>query len=134
MKRKPCLITDSDRCRLGTLMTSGEGRAWGRPNCFRVLDDRLEDAESIGWSNAPKNLVTMNSTVELVDESSDAQIRATLVYPEDVDMVSSSISVLEPLGTQLLGSRVGDIVVGRGGRYRIQRIVFQPEKAGAAHL
>ena len=59
MRRHGCLITDSDRCRLGTLLSSGENRAWGKATCLRTLDARLEDAKAVTRQQTPSCLVTM---------------------------------------------------------------------------
>jgi transcription elongation GreA/GreB family factor len=134
MKRKRCFVTDTDRCRLGVLLETCEGRAWGRANCLRTLDARLEDADFIDSTQTPRNLVTMNSIVELTDVSSGDRRQVTLAYPADCDLVPDSVSVFEPLGTQLLGSQVGDVVSYGKGEGCITRIIFQPESAGARHL
>ncbi len=134
MRRRSCLITDSDRCRLGTLLSSGENRAWGKATCVRTLDARLEDAEAVTRQQTPDCLVTMNSTVELMDLWSGDRRRVTLVYPADRSFVSDSISVFEPFGTQLLGSQVGDVLFHEKRQVRITRVVYQPETAGDYHL
>jgi regulator of nucleoside diphosphate kinase len=134
MRRKRCLITDPDRCRLGSLLASCESRSWGNARQVRTLDARLEDAEPVNREATPRNLVTMNSTVELLDVRSGDRRRATLVYPADSDLVSDSISVFEPLGTQLLGSQIGDTLANGDRQFRITQILYQPETAGDRHL
>ena len=134
MKRKRCCITDADRCRLGALLTSCEGRAWGRASCLSTLNDRLEDAEAIDSHRAPTSLVTKNSTVELLDVRSGGRRCVTLAYPADCDLVPDSASVFEPLGTELLGSHIGDIVSFGNRQCRVHKILYQPESAGAWHL
>ena len=48
------------------------------------------------------------------------------------------ISVLEPIGTALLGYRVGDIIewkVPKGIRkIKVEELLYQPEAAGDFHL
>jgi regulator of nucleoside diphosphate kinase len=134
MKRKHCFITDADRRRFGTLLTSCEGRAWGRASSLSTLEARLEDADMIHSKSAPRNLVTMNSSMELSDVGSGARRRVTLVYPADCDLVADGVSVFEPLGADLLGCHVGDIVSFGNRQCRINGILFQPESAGAWHL
>jgi regulator of nucleoside diphosphate kinase len=134
MKRRQCFINDSDRCRLGMLLSSREGRAWGDSRRVHNLDVHLEDAQAISSNETPSDLVTMNSTVELRDLQSGAAQRVRLVYPSDHDLASNCVSIFEPLGTQLLGSQVGDVVCRENNAARVTKIVFQPEQAGAWHL
>ena len=116
------------------LLTSCQGRAWGRASSLSKLDARLEDADMIHSESAPRNLVTMNSSVELSDVRSGARLHVTLAYPADCDLVADSVSVFEPLGTELLGRHVGDIVSFGNRQCRINEIIYQPESAGAWHL
>jgi regulator of nucleoside diphosphate kinase len=61
-----------------------------------------------------------------------------VVFPSEADSEQGKISVLAPVGTALLGYRVGDTVewVVPGGlrRLKIERILYQPEAAGDYHL
>jgi regulator of nucleoside diphosphate kinase len=134
MKRKHCFITDADRCRLGALLTSREGRAWGHARSLSTLNARLEDADVIHSDRVPRSLVTMNSTVELSDVRSGARRRVTLAYPPNCDLVADSVSVFEPLGTELLGCHIGDIVSFGNRECRVNEIIYQPESALAWHL
>jgi regulator of nucleoside diphosphate kinase len=129
-KHRRCFINESDRCRLGALLHSADGRAYGSPSCLTALNARLEDAHSVAADRTPTDIVTMNSTVELCELQSTAGRRLTLVYPTDADFGDDCISVFEPLGTQLLGSKVGDVVHCNNRPARIARIVYQPERAG----
>jgi regulator of nucleoside diphosphate kinase len=58
----------------------------------------------------------------------------TLVYPWDADANNYRISVLAPVGTAMIGSRVGDVIkwpVPAGiGRFRIEELIYQPEREG----
>lgn len=134
MKRKHCFITESDRCRLGALLSSCDSRAWARANCLSVLDARLEDATAIAVEQTPRCLVTMNSTVELMDVRSGQRRRVTLAYPEDCELVSHGVSVFDRLGIQLLGSEIGDVLHDGTRRLRVTQILYQPETAGDHHL
>jgi regulator of nucleoside diphosphate kinase len=57
----------------------------------------------------------------------------TLVYPELAEVTKNRISVLAPVGTAILGCRVGDVVrasVPSGQRrLRLEEILFQPERS-----
>jgi len=62
----------------------------------------------------------------------------TLVFPSDASIAERKISILAPIGTALLGSRVGSTVdwpVPAGRRtMRIKDVLYQPEAAGDYHL
>ena len=69
--------------------------------------------------------------------STEKRRTVTLVYPDDIDLASDGVSILEPLGTALLGARVGDVIqcpAEKVGRLRIVEILYQPEHLGAFHL
>ena len=78
----------------------------------------------------------MNSTVRLRLMGSKEVETYTLVYPEGADIAEGKLSVLAPIGTAILGYRVGDIVqwqVPSGEiKLRIEELVYQPERDGVA--
>ena len=131
-------VTYMDRCRLGQFLDSQESRAWGNRRCRAKLEVVLEQAKPVEAQFAPDNLVTMNTTVRLADLLSKKRRTVTLVYPDDVDLASDGISILDPLGTALLGCKVGDVIQCPGEkcqqRFRIDEVLYQPEHAGAFHL
>jgi transcription elongation GreA/GreB family factor len=138
MGQRSMKLTDVDRCRLGTLLTCEEAASYGSARERANLETKLEEAEVVSAAATPRTLVTMNSTLVLVDASSGERKTCTLVYPEDRDLMPHSVGILQPLGQRLLGRCVGDIVrTNEGFRaklFRIETIVYQPEAAGAGHL
>lgn len=95
-------------------------------------------AEVIPSKQAPPDLVTINSKVRLTDLGTGESLVYTLVFPHDADYKEGRISILAPLGTALLGFRVGDVVDWRmpvgDRRLRIDEVLYQPEAAGHYHL
>jgi regulator of nucleoside diphosphate kinase len=79
----------------------------------------------------------MHSVVRLRDLDSDETLACALVYPSDADDTRDRISVLAPIGTAILGYRVGDVIewpVPAGlRRLRVEEVVSQPERAGVLH-
>jgi len=80
----------------------------------------------------------MNSSADCVDEASNKHYTLTLVYPKDADADAGRISVLAPVGSALLGLRVGQTIdwPGQGGRtlrLKVTAIHYQPESAGDLH-
>jgi regulator of nucleoside diphosphate kinase len=131
-------LTDVDRCRLGVLLTCTETASYGGARSRFDLERKLEEAEAIPAAQTPRTLVTMNSTVVLVDVSSGERRTCTLVYPEDRDLIPHSVGVLQQSGQCILGRRLGDIVQLAEGansrQFRIESILYQPEAEGASHL
>jgi regulator of nucleoside diphosphate kinase len=135
MKRNGAVITTADRRRLGAWVATDEGRAWGNARRCDELATILEKARPVEAENAPENLVTMNTSVTLVDLDTGERHTHTLVYPEDFDLVPHGVSILDPLGIALIGRTLGDVVQCPeepcGRRYHIDEIIYQPEHAGA---
>ena len=78
--------------------------------------------------------VTMNSEVAVRDMDSKEKMTFTVVFPSDANVDRQRISILAPIGTAVLGYRVGDTIdwkaPGRTRRLKIERVLFQPEAAG----
>lgn len=132
------IITDRDRCRLGNLLTRAERAATGTAHSRWDLEARIDDALPLPAERVSAQVVTMNSTLALVDLETGERWCVTLVYPEDQEWVPSSVSVLETLGRCLLGRSVGDVIeVPEGERVRrvlVASVLYQPEAAGDIHL
>jgi len=103
-----------------------------------ALDDRLDHAKMLSPKEVPADLVTMNTRVCLMDIDSGETVVRTLVFPRDADARVENVSVLDPLGTALLGQRLGESFsvsnVEGDKRYRVEEILYQPEAAGDYHL
>ena len=82
----------------------------------------------------PGDVVTMNSTVSLEDLDTREDELFTLVFPENADLSQGKLSVFAPIGTALLGYKVGDIfeweVPDGKRRLLIKKILYQPEASG----
>jgi regulator of nucleoside diphosphate kinase len=131
------IISSFDKHRLLRLLRSGDTSVELREE-LEDLTREIERGALVTPQQMPKEVVTMNSSVRVTDLESEATHVYTIVFPADADYEKGKISILAPLGTALLGYRVGDIVnwhVPRGIRQlRIDEIVYQPEAAGDYHL
>ena len=58
----------------------------------------------------PDDVVTMNSTARVEDELNGQSHELTLVYPRDADGSPDMVSVLAPVGSAMLGLRVGQSI------------------------
>ena len=101
------MLTDADYERLNDLLDSlPETRA----SEFSSLRNELERAVIVAANKIPPTVVTMNSEVRCVDESSGKEHCITLVFPSDADADAGRISVLAPLGSALIGLSVGQSI------------------------
>ena len=131
----PLILTRLDVQRLEQLIDSLPETTPG----IEALQAELDRAETIvGHEEVPAGVVTMNSRVHCREESSGKDYRLTLVYPKDVQGDESKISVLAPVGSALLGLKVGDSIAwpgpaGRTIQVEILEVVYQPERAGELH-
>lgn len=102
-----------------------------------ALQGELDRASVVDPEEVPPDLVTMNSTVLVLDEASNTQSELTLVYPKSAQPVSPAnpVSVLAPVGSALLGLSVGQSITwaapnGRDLRLRVLAVKNQPEASG----
>ena len=88
-------------------------------------------------ADMPGDVVTMNSIVRMRDETTGIERDLALVYPRDAGG-PDRVSILAPVGSALLGLRVGDDIDwplpdGSASRLRVLAIRWQPEAAGQLH-
>lgn len=132
LNEKTITITERDLERLRGLLSEADTHN-GR-NYLDKLEAELDRAKIVGPAEIPADVITMNSTARLVDLDSKEEMIFTLVYPEQADIRHDKISVLAPIGTAMIGYKVGDTFeweVPEGTRrLRIKEILYQPEAAG----
>ena len=103
-----------------------------------ALRDELARAQIVEPQAMPADVVTMNSTALFRDEESGEEREMTLVYPRDAHGEADRVSILAPVGTALLGLRIGQTIDwplpgGRQARLQVLAIRYQPEAAGEYH-
>ncbi|MGH8205064.1 MAG: nucleoside diphosphate kinase regulator [Steroidobacteraceae bacterium] len=121
-------LTQNDADRLMKLVESQPGKRLGK------LESELVRANVVSREKIPEGVVTMNSRVIFENETTGERREVTLVYPGNADIDAGRISVLVPVGTALLGLRVGqsidwELPGGAKQRYRVVEVPFQPEAA-----
>lgn len=135
MARTKIIVTDHDHHRLENLLDSDLINAIGDQPSLKALRGELAIAEVVASSDVPPDVVTMNSTVRLRDVNTGEVDTYTLVYPEEARIADGKLSILAPIGTAILGYRVGDQIswqVPNGStRMQIEEVIFQPERASA---
>lgn len=138
MKRRRLYVTALDKERLDDVIA--EAKEFGE-QAREDLDDlaaELERAKVVKPNKIPANVVTLNSQVLLRDLEKGEEKMYRLVLPKDADIATGAISVLAPVGTAILGYSEGDEVeweVPAGTRrFRVEKVIYQPEAAGDYHL
>ncbi len=131
-------MTDFDLKRLRELVGVGITFKSKDAEYLRSLERELDRARVVDSKAIPKDVVTMNSQVRFVEVTTGEERVCTLVFPGNADIDQNKISVLAPIGTALLGYRVGDAIEWRvpSGKkqVRIEEILYQPEAAGRFDL
>ena len=129
---KPKIVISSrDAQKIDRLLASLPGRDFpGRDD----LEAELARARVVDPQQLPAGVVTMNSTVRFKIASSAKSFVLTLVYPDEVEADGSTISILAPVGSALLGLSEGDQIEWPkpgGGVLRVvvEEVVDQPERA-----
>lgn len=125
------IVTDLDLERLRTVLDTHDVPT------AEALDAELHRATVVPHREVPADVVTMNSDVVYEDESTGARRTVRVVYPRDADAGRGWVSVLAPIGSALLGLRVGQhidwrVPAGRR-RLRVVDVPYQPEAAGDLH-
>jgi regulator of nucleoside diphosphate kinase len=132
MTRDQILVTREDKKRLLRVLPR-IGTEYADREDLALLGEELERAVEVEPEAMPADVVTLNSTVRVTDLETSAAMDYTVVMPGEANYDAGRISVLAPLGTALLGYRVGDEIeweVPRGvRRIRIDAVLYQPEAA-----
>lgn len=131
-RKKKIVITAHDHSRLEDIFHSAFVEAFYDKPYLADLRGELDVAEIVESAELPADVVTMHSIVRLRDMQTKEEETYTLVYPEEANIAEGKISILAPIGTAILGYRVGDTVrwkVPSGlSRWRIEEVVAQPEQ------
>jgi len=138
VEQRTIYITEYDMTRLEELLAAAERFEDRDKKHLRELGEELLRGEVVAPVDIPKDVITMNSKVRLKDLDSREQIIYSLVFPNEADISQNRISILAPIGTALIGYRVGDTIeweVPAGlRRLKVEEILYQPEAAGDYHL
>ena len=135
--KRTIYITEFDLERLSALLKAANPNSVDKVH-LQELAEELDQAEVVSPTEIPNDVITMNSQIRLKDLDSGEETIYTLVFPHSADIQRQKISVLAPIGTALIGYRVGDVIewnVPAGlKRLRVEEILYQPEAAGDYHL
>jgi regulator of nucleoside diphosphate kinase len=134
MTDKNIHITELDRKHLIDLITNAESGEYRGSIYLEKLRGELNRATIVLPQEIPGDVITMNSKVALLDLDTQERETYTLVYPENANSAEGRISILAPIGTAMLGYRVGDVfeweVPAGKRRLKVDKILYQPEAEG----
>lgn len=74
------------------------------------LEEKLSQAQIIDESQMSSDEALIGATVHMLDTDTNEEEIYTLVSEPEADYANNKISVTSPVGTALLGHKVGDIV------------------------
>jgi len=134
MDTRVIYITEADMQRLRPLI---EGMKNSRDD-LRALETELKQARIVTPADVPPDVITMNTKARLRDLDTGEEMVFTVVFPGNASIEHDRISVVAPIGTAMLGHRVGDEfsweVPAGLVRLRVEEVLYQPEAAGHYHL
>jgi len=122
-------LTRLDHVRLTRLLAQASGAV------ADYLREMLDLNEPVDSKAVAPTVVTMNSRVLLEDSAGGDPACLTVCYPADVDPARGYVSVLSPVGSALLGVRLGELARwqapdGRQHAARVLGVLYQPEATG----
>jgi len=138
-KESTIYITEVDLARLRKLIEAArDSGVDSNMPYMNKLEDELDRANIVDPKEIPMDAITMRSKVRLKDLESRKEMIYSPVFPNEADVDEGRISVLAPVGTAMIGYRVGDIIeweVPSGlRRLKVEEVLYQPEASGDYQL
>ncbi|WP_297095732.1 GreA/GreB family elongation factor [uncultured Draconibacterium sp.] len=131
-------ITELDYLRISKLIQAARNDKSIEVNNLDVLANEINRAEKVDSKSITPEFVTMNSIVQVINPENKSLMIVKLVYPDDANIKKKHVSVFSPLGSALLGYKVGDTVQFRAPKGEvdiiIQSIEYQPEADGKYNI
>ncbi|MCC2981420.1 MULTISPECIES: nucleoside diphosphate kinase regulator [unclassified Sphingomonas] len=124
-------MIEAEADKLSDLALSIQDRS---PQVSELLLRETTRAKLHAASRIPKDVVTMGSHVEFIDEGTGSRRSVQLVYPPEADISAGRISILTPVGAGLIGLREGQSIIwpDRDGHERRLTIVKVNQQAECA--
>ena len=98
------ILTQADFQKLSSLIRSENSVT------AELLEEELGRAAVVADEELPKDVVSMNSKVCFQDLETGKETIVILVYPHEANIEENKISILAPVGSALIGLRVGQII------------------------
>lgn len=129
-------ITDKDYYKIMNLVSKDIGKTQVLPYSLHKLYLFATNSKKYESRKIPKNVVTLNSEVILVNNDHEKQF-VKIVLPENINS-KHDISVYSPLGLACIGAKENDFLYvpyqNSPQKLFVEKIIFQPEKAKAFYL
>ena len=127
-------LTELDHVRLLKLLRR-DARGDGFRAQRQAVEDMLDASVLVPSREVAPDVVTMYTQVLLRDDQTGERTTLTLCYPSDAEPAMGFVSVLSPIGSAVLGLRVGSVArwstpTGDRKAAEILAVVFQPESSG----
>jgi regulator of nucleoside diphosphate kinase len=133
MTTHPLFLTQSDHQQLSALLQASRRDKLEDPVHLNGLARELDAATVVPGEDVPADVVTLHTRMKLEFPESQRTMSCQVVLPTELNFSAGRVSVLSPLGTALIGRRVGDdvkfAVRGVPRSVRIVEILYQPESA-----
>ena len=128
---KEIIVTSRDHAELSSVIAV-TGKVSHRVKWeLRLLENELNRARIVAPEKVPPDVITINTRAEFLDLETGERMEFTVVLPIDANTNDGKISVLAPLGTAMLGYRIGDEFVWHVPhglrRLKVIKLHFQPE-------
>ena len=134
MEPRTIRITENDESKLREALREAQKGEYRNSAYIQKLEGELDRAEIVKPAQIPADVITMNSRVVLVDLAEGERMELTLIFPEDAGKSADSVSILAPIGTAMIGYRVGDVFEWETPdgpvNLRVEEILYQPEAGG----
>jgi regulator of nucleoside diphosphate kinase len=128
-------ITELDYTRLSNLIWNARKERGIELKNLDALAYELKRAEKVDSKQISPEFITMNSIVQVENVESKIPMTVKIVYPKEANFSKGHVSILSPLGSALLGYKVGDVVQFDAPKgkvnIKILAIEYQPEANGA---
>jgi regulator of nucleoside diphosphate kinase len=120
------ILTQNDFQKLTSLVKATDS------DIAELLEEELGRASVVSDEELPDDVVSMNSKVRFQDLDTGTETVVTLVYPHDARIEENKISILAPIGSALIGLRVGQVIQwpmpnGKEKRLKVISVLYQPE-------
>lgn len=121
------ILTSGDFQKLSSLVSSTQ------TEIAELLEEELSRASIVPDDELPQDVVSMNATVRFQDLDTEKESTVTLVYPHEANIDENRISILAPVGSALIGLRVGQMIIwpvpnGKEKRMKVTSVLNQLEK------
>lgn len=98
------ILSQDDYLKLSSLLSLADS------NIAELLEDELSRAMVVSTEQLPDDVVSMKSMVRFIDLETAKESVVTLVYPHEAKIEDNKISILTPIGSALIGLRVGQSI------------------------